>query len=148
MMLSGPTNNRTAFFVILLYSILILGFSVALHTIYPALLFILSLVAKVLIPASTPKRMSRKLKLDNAPAMQTIIFMGSVFLIPLVGIIAAILFPFPDAVYVQKPANSSGLFIDVPQSLLAWGIIYYSALALWQIVLFRKNSSKGNTVSN
>lgn len=138
MMLSGKTNNKTAFFMIFVYAILIISFSVALHTIYPALIFMLSLVAKVLAPTAPSKPKARKIKLDNAPIMHFIIFMSSVFLTPLAGLIAIIMFPFPDAVYAQRPVGSSGLFIDMPQSLLAWGIIYYSALVIWRVVLFLK----------
>lgn len=43
-----------------------------------------------------------------------------------------ILIPFPEAIYAAKPANSSGTFVDVPQTLLVWGVVYYAALIVWQ----------------
>lgn len=49
------------------------------------------------------------------------------------------LFPFPQEVLMAKPENATGVFVDVPQTVLAWGVIYFSIQLLINLFLEIKN---------
>lgn len=66
------------------------------------------------------------------------------FLIPLILVLISApflenLFPFPQEVLLAKPKEATGLFVDVPQTILAWGVIYFSAQFLINLFLLIKN---------
>lgn len=57
------------------------------------------------------------------------------------------LFPFPEEVYMAKPPNQSGLFVEVPQVLLFWGVMYYFSLVVVQIVMYLKAEKPQGKIS-
>ena len=53
------------------------------------------------------------------------------FIIPLIIVIIGAnlleyLFPFPQEVLMARPVDAKGLFYDVPQTVLVWGVLYFS----------------------
>jgi len=57
------------------------------------------------------------------------------------------MFPFPHEVLSARPPGQSGLFIDSPQTLLVWGILYFSLMTLCEILIFRKSHGKATQTS-
>lgn len=49
------------------------------------------------------------------------------------------LFPFPQEVLMAKPANATGVFVDVPQTVLVWGVLYFSIQFVINLFLEIKN---------
>jgi hypothetical protein len=52
-------------------------------------------------------------------------------------------FPLQPEVTSARPSGQSGLFISTPQTLMAWGVIYFSLMTLCELMIFRK-SAKGS----
>ena len=133
-MLSSRQRLPATLFVISIYVILALAFSIGLGSFYPALILILSIVAKaVTAPRPTQTETPSKKLLSNLLVVQVVLLVGTVLFVCMFGWLLTILLPFPEAVYAARPANTSGIFVEQPQTLLVWGILYYSLLAAWQI---------------
>ena len=66
------------------------------------------------------------------------LFIFSTFVIIFAAPVIINLFPMPDSVLAQKPPNSSGLFVDTPQLLLACGILYYLLLVALEFLFYFK----------
>ena len=59
-----------------------------------------------------------------------IVLLITTFLVMFMSDLLKILIPLPNNVLMQKPNNVSGLFVEVPQTILGWGIIYPIGLYL------------------
>ncbi len=59
-----------------------------------------------------------------------LVLLGTTFFVIFASSIIKIIIPIPDYVLMQKPSNISGLFVEVPQTILVWGIIYPIGLYL------------------
>jgi hypothetical protein len=89
------------------------------------LYFMLSLTAKVLFP----RKVSAEYIILNVFLLVATV-MGVAVSQSLIGTVVA----WPEGVLQQRPANSSGLFIDMPQTLVIWGIVYFgldSVIKVW-----------------
>jgi hypothetical protein len=62
----------------------------------------------------------------------------SVFLVVFGAQLIADWSPFPQEVTSARPSGQSGLFIDTPQTLMAWGVIYFFLITVCEIMIFRK----------
>lgn len=62
-----------------------------------------------------------------------LIFIGTLFLSTFLTQVWTTLFPFSNEVLANKLDNSSGLFVDFPQVQLAWGVLYFSILTLYEL---------------
>lgn len=114
------------------YAFFVLAISLATNTFYPAILFMLSLAAKTF--GRPPQNQIQLI-------WPVVIFMCAVGLSVLFASAVSALFSFPPEVIAQKPAGSSGLFVEQPQSLLLWGILYYGGLVgldIWQYLRIKK----------
>ena len=132
--LSSRQKLSTTIFVISIYIVLALGFSIGLGSVYPALILILSIIAKAATaPRSRQDKTVTKTPKDNLLMVQLVLLIGTVVFVMLFGWLLAIIIPFPEAVYAARQAGASGLFVEQPQTLLVWGILYYSLLAAWHI---------------
>ncbi|MFQ5512272.1 MAG: hypothetical protein ACE5EO_10520 [Candidatus Krumholzibacteriia bacterium] len=49
-------------------------------------------------------------------------------------------FPFPPEVKSARPSGQGGLFVDTPQTLMAWGVIYFALMTLCELMIFRKSA--------
>ncbi len=66
-----------------------------------------------------------------------IVFVSSAFLVTFTSGIWKSLIRIPLPVLMQKPDNISGLFVEIPQTILAWGIIYPIGLYLISFMNFK-----------
>lgn len=96
----------------------------------PAFFFGASLCGKVFSAIPSSQRMM----ISVISVLFLILFTFTVILIPFDR-----LFPFPPGVMALKPANESGLFVDKPQLVLIWGILYFMSLTALEIGVGRKH---------
>lgn len=117
------------FFMIFIYSSFVGAFGIAVGNYFLPLMYFVSLISKVFV--------------NRAAARPMPMFVSIPLLLFSVGFVAATaewwasLFPFPEEVLGQKLPGSRGLFVDQPQTLLVWGIVYYFLLAVIELLLFR-----------
>lgn len=122
------------FFLLGFYALFVLVFGFALKSWFIPLFFLVSLMMKVFSNKVTHNPFSS--------AISIILLIFSVMVVALTSPILQMLFPFPAEVLEQKMPNSSGLFIDAPQTLLVWGILYFSFTILADIILFWKGRAR------
>jgi hypothetical protein len=84
------------------------------------LFFAASLFGKILVPMENWQKMGSQFLFFILSAIFIIAFAPSL----------ADLFPFSPDVLAQKMPGSGGLFVEYPQAVLIWGILYYGVLAL------------------
>ena len=53
-------------------------------------------------------------------------------------------FPLPAEVRAARPPDTSGLFVDTPQTLMAWGALYFSLMTVFEVLIYRKHGEKGS----
>lgn len=111
-----------------MYLILVGGISLGLKNWFIPLQFAVSLVSKFY----GGKASSDPFKLG----LMVILFIASTFAVVILAPLIGFLFPLPQEVLSHKLPGSSGLFIDTPQTLLAWGILYFASLATMEFALF------------
>lgn len=131
-MLTSPDKVSRKLPLFCLYLAFVAAFSLMTQTFYPAVIFVLSLVAKLF--DKTPN--------GKALATSLYMFLGTVFLTIFLSPLISAVFDFPQSVLDQAPANTSGLFVEQPQTLLVWGILYYAGLMILQVRAFRKTLKK------
>jgi hypothetical protein len=98
-----------------------------------ALYFVVSLVSKAVYSRS----IDAKQRLAPVAAGIAMLLL-SVFLVVFGAQLIADWFPFPPEVTSARPAGQSGLFIDTPQTLMAWGVIYFILITVCELMIFRK----------
>lgn len=116
------------FFMILIYSLFVGVFGFLTSNYFLPLMYVVSLASKVFVKRAAVRPL---------PVFVSVPLL--LFSVAFVGITAdwwTSLFPFPQEVLSQKRPGSSGLFIDQPQTLLVWGIVYYFLLAGIELLLF------------
>lgn len=126
-----------------IFAVFAFGFSILLQNVYYSIIFIVTLIAK---------SFGNKAALDHSRTVLNIfILLASLAVVFFVFSPQFWIdfFPFPEAVFNSVSSNSnklrlhvissSGEFIDHPQTLLAWGVVYYSLLTMLEVVLFWKN---------
>lgn len=111
------------------YAIFVFGFGAVSKNMYLPLIFFLGLIAKFFAQKATHNPI---LPILSVPLLILSVIVV-VFALP--ERLEA-LFPFPEAVMAQKPAGSSGDFVDRPQTLLAWGVLYYTVIAIMSVIAF------------
>ena len=101
-----------------------------------ALYFVVSLVSKAVYSRS----IDAKQRLAPVAAGIAMLLL-SVFLVVFGARLIADWFPFPPDVTSARPSGQSGLFIDTPQTLMAWGVIYFFLITVCEIMIFRKSAT-------
>lgn len=103
-------------FLLLLYGFFIFIFFFVFKNTIMLIFFAVSLVSKVL---------SYRTSADpHQSATRTMLLLGTTLPLVVLSPIIAFLFPFPAEFLALKPANTSGLFVEMPQVVLVWGILY------------------------
>lgn len=111
------------------YAIFAFGFGILSKNIYVPVIFLLGLTAKFFAQKATHDPI---LPILSIPLL----------ILSVIVVVFALperletLFPFPEAVMAQKPAGSGGEFVDRPQTLLAWGALYYPVVAIISVIVF------------
>lgn len=120
------------------YNVLVIVFASAAGQWLAALYFFISLASKAIYSRSidAEKRL--------APVAAGIaMLLLSTFLVVFGAQLIADWFPFPAEVKSARPSGQSGLFVDTPQTLMAWGMIYFTLITVCELMIFRK-SVKGS----
>jgi hypothetical protein len=52
--------------------------------------------------------------------------------------------PLPAEVRAARPPDQGGLFVDTPQTLLAWGALYFSLMTVCEVMIYRRHREPGN----
>lgn len=130
-LLFSTMNKRGKLTLFCAYSLLIVAFAIATQSLYIGLLFIISLFTKVLIGTTSDRS---KQGIGSTFIQPISIFLGTAFASVLLAPIITILIPISESVMAHKVPNSSGLFVDTPQVLLFWIILYYTSLIVVQAI--------------
>lgn len=116
------------------YNVIVITFASATGQWLAALYFVISLASKAIYSRSIDAE-QRLAPVAAGIAMlllsTCLVIFGAQFL--------ANWFPFPPEVTSARPSGQSGLFIDTPQTLMAWGMIYFSLMTLCELMIFRKS---------
>jgi hypothetical protein len=123
------------FFLLGLYAVFTIGFMFKLESWFIGLYFLLSLCAKVF--------MSRSVKDDinkSQIAFSAINLIGCTFIVVFLASLLKKAFPIPESVISQRAEGTSGLFVDTPQTLLVWGILYFCVTVVFNGILFMKHT--------
>ncbi|MBI2668721.1 hypothetical protein HYX14_02675 [Candidatus Woesearchaeota archaeon] len=74
----------------------------------------------------------------TSAGISVLLLIGTVFIVTLLAPLWSVLFPFPESVLQQKMSGSSGIWVDIPQTMLVWGILYYGLLGIIEVISFRR----------
>jgi|GEM_PF-1696501 len=133
-----PSINKFGRFGLMAgYILFALVFSLFLKTPYPALMLILSIAAKSFRRKPLPSDLSQGDIKDYIFGISLITFVLSTVFVSIFSSIIAVLVKMPPELISYKPSNTSGIFVDAPQTLLIWGVLYYSILIIvnvWFII--------------
>ena len=117
--------------LVFLYIGFAIAFSIGTSSYTPAALFIAGLFARLLYPSGSSK-------VNLIPILVLFISLFTViFASPLFHNMLAL----SQDITSQKPQNVSGLFIEKPETLLAWGVLYYGLLIVSEIWRFRRQGT-------
>ena len=115
------------------YNLIVLAFASFTGQWLAALYFAVSLGGKAVFSRSIDAE--RRL----APVAAGIaMLLLSTFLVVLGAKLLANWFPFSAEVTSARPSGQSGLFIDTPQTLMAWGVLYFVFMTVCELMIFRK----------
>ena len=119
------------------YSLFIVTFAAMTKQWLAAVYFVVSLVSKAFFSrAINPEQ-------RMAPvAAGIVMLLLSTFIVVWSAGLLVDWFPFPSEVRSAKPAGQSGLFIDKPQTMVVWGILYFSLMTVCEVLIFRAGLKK------
>ncbi len=124
------------FFLLGIYAIFVFGFMATLHCWFIGLYFFASLCAKIFLSKSVKDNINQ-----SQIAFSCINLIGSTFMvIPLAPLLKK-LFPISQSIISEHAGGASGLFVDTPQTLLTWGILYFSSTVVFNIIMFLKHTN-------
>jgi len=127
-----PLKAKITLFIF--YNIMVAGIAAATGQWLAALYFFASLVSKAFFSRSIDSQ-RRMAPVAAGIAMLLLSTFVVVFAAPLLSH----WFPFPSEVRSARPAGQSGLFIDKPQTLMAWGVMYFSLITICEVIIFRRS---------
>jgi hypothetical protein len=129
----GKKFNR--FFLLGLYAIFTVGFMVSLNCWFIGFYFLLSLCTKVFMSRSVEDDIN-----TSQIAFSCINLLCCTFIVVVLASLLKKAFPVPESIISQHVKGTSGLFVDTPQTLLAWGILYFSFTVVFNIIMFSKHT--------
>ncbi|MEI6850609.1 MAG: hypothetical protein WCK26_01420 [Candidatus Saccharibacteria bacterium] len=130
-------------FAIIILMFFVVVFSFVLHSIYPGLILGLSIIAKIFTNKTRlSTNESSTFSFDDYTTLG--IFFGTLLLIAFSSPLLGKLLTLPESVLINKPANTTGIFVDTPQLLLIWGVLYFSLLAAARIWFFYMDIKNNN----
>ncbi len=125
-------SARTRAALVAFYLVMVVGFAAATGQWIAAAYFAVSVVAKALSAGSV----DAGTRLRPVAAGIALLLLSTFTVIVTAGWLART-FPLPDAVLAARPSDQGGLFVDTPQTLLAWGVIYFGAMTLYAAASLR-----------
>jgi hypothetical protein len=126
------SKNEEKIIIMGIYILLVILISITFQNWIVPFFFIISMVTKFFGHKS-------RAVLASSMLYNFVIFLISILLIILLTEPLKLMFPFPPEVLLKKDPGTSGLFIDAPQTVLFWGVIYFTSLAIMEIALYKKN---------
>ena len=128
-------NKLIRSFLLGFYTIFIFAFMFMLTCLFIGLYFFLSLCTKVFMSRSVEDDINK-----SQIAFSIINLLCCTFIVVLLESFLEKAFPFPGSITSQQIKGSSGMFVDTPQTLLTWGILYFSFAFLFNIIMFFKHN--------
>lgn len=126
------SKNIEKVFLIIFYIFFVVAISITFKNWIVPSFFFVSLVTKFFGNKS-------RAMLTSSMLYNLIIFFISIFLIIILSVPLQMMFPIPSEVLMMKDSGTSGLFVDAPQTVLFWGVIYFVSLAIMEIALYKKS---------
>lgn len=127
------TRVKVAMFAF--YNLMVLAFASFTGQWLAALYFAVSLGGKAVFSRSIDPQK----RLAPVAAGVTMLLL-STFAVVLGAKLLADWFPFPAAVRSARPPGQSGLFVSTPQTLMAWGVLYFSLMSVCEVMIFRRDA--------
>lgn len=121
------------FFLLGFYAIFTIGFMFKLESGFIGLYFLISLCARLFLSQSIKDDISR-----SQIAFSICNLIGCTFAVILLAPLLKKMFPIPHSVIAQKSEGTSGLFVNTPQTLLVWGMLYFTFIIGFNSVMFYK----------
>lgn len=129
---SSSSSVSFKILLIFVYLFFIVTFSLVFAAYQPAIILALSIIAKAF---------NKNSMMSGIYAANFLLFIGTTFLVVFGSFAIYYFIPFSEEVLSQAPRNASGLFVEVPQTLIVWGLIYFTSLIVIQILFaFKKNN--------
>ena len=128
-------KKPSRFFLLGLYAVFTLGFMVKLDSWFIGLSFLLSLCAKVFLSRSVREDITRP-----QIAFSAVNLLFCTFIVVLPALLLKKMFPIPQSLIAEHANGFSGLFVDTPQTLLVWGILYFAITVLFNMLMFFKHT--------
>lgn len=117
------------------YAIFTVGFMIGLDCLFIGLYFLLSLCAKIFMSRSVEDDINQ-----SQIAFSIINLLACTFIVIGLASFLKKTFPIPESIISRHAEGTSGLFVDIPQTLLTWGILYFSFTVTFNIVMFFKHN--------
>jgi hypothetical protein len=138
---SGKTAFSTRGRIVLVgfYTLMVGAFAAGTGQWMPAVYFVISLVGKAIFNRTLDIR-KRLAPVAAGVAMLLL----STFVVVLSARLLADWFPLPAEVRAARPPAQGGLFVDTPQTLMAWGAIYFSLMTICDVMIYRRHREPGN----
>jgi hypothetical protein len=116
------------------YNIMVVAFAAGTGQWIAALYFFISLVGK----ATFSRTIDAQKRLAPVAAGIAMLVVAT-FVVVLSASLLADWFPLPAEVRAARPPDQGGLFVNTPQTLMAWGAIYFSLMTICELMIFRKH---------
>lgn len=128
----GPGNNllqaNPKYTLVGLYSVFVLAIGLVFKNYYIPFYFFISVLTKFF---------GKKAAKDNVQVgLPIFLFLAATFISLISTPILVKIFPISDQILQNRVPGSSGHFVDFPQSLMVWGIVYFISLSIMEVVLF------------
>lgn len=119
-------------FMFIFYNIFVVTFASVTGQWLAAVYFFVSLASKAVFSRSVDAE-QRLAPVAAGIAMLLL----STFIVVFSASLLADRFPFPAEVRAARPPGQSGLFVSTPQTLMAWGVLYFGLMTLCEILIYR-----------
>ena len=123
-------------FLLGFYAIFAFGLMFKLNCWFIGLHFILSLCTKVFLSRSIEDDINR-----SQIAFSGINLLCCTVIVVVLASFLKKTFPIPESITSQHVKGSSGLFVDIPQTLLTWGTLYFFFTVVFNITMFFKHTT-------
>lgn len=122
------------FFLLGIYAIFTIGFMILLDCLFIGFYFLLSSCTKIFMSRSVEDDINK-----SQIAFSVINLLCSTFIVVGLASLLKKIFPVPESIISQHAEGTSGLFVDTPQTLLVWGILYFSFTVVFNVMMFFKH---------
>jgi hypothetical protein len=132
-----PNKKIYGFFLLGFYAIFTVGFMASLNCWFIGIHFLLSLCTKIFMSRSVTDNINQ-----SQIVFGVINLLCCTFIVVMLASVLKKAFPVPESIASLHVQGTSGLFVDIPQTLLAWGILYFSATVVFNVMMFFKHTPR------